>query len=156
MNRWLGDITAAELDKISQRNRAARVRPIRAAKLVKAEPLPRILRPQRGHSIDYAVRLEQQCIALNILDCVREYRFHETRKWRIDLAFPDMKPPLAVEVDGAVHRIKARFHSDIEKHQALFFAGWRLLRVSTKQVRIGEAVRLIERTFHVKPSGSDH
>ena len=70
-----------------------------------------------------------------------EYRFHETRKWRIDVAFPEIK--LAVEVDGAVHRIKSRFHGDIKKHQALFFMGWRLLRVSTNQVRSGEASVMI-------------
>ncbi len=74
-----------------------------------------------------------------------EFVFHPVRKWRLDLAYPDRR--LAVEIDGAVHRIKGMFFRDIDKHQALFFEGWRLLRVTTAQVRNGEAVRLVERAL---------
>lgn len=82
-----------------------------------------------------------------------EFVFHPVRKWRLDVAYPDRK--LAVEVDGAVHRIKGMFFRDIDKHQALFFEGWRLLRVTTAQVRNGEAVRLVERALALLPAGSE-
>ncbi len=91
---------------------------------------------------DYAVMLRAQIELAGLPMPLREFTFHDTRNWRIDLAWPDRK--LALEVDGEVHRIKGRFVADLEKHQALFLAGWRLLRVSTHQVKSGEALRVVE------------
>ena len=71
----------------------------------------------------------------------REFTFHESRNWRLDVACPGRK--LAIEVDGGVHRIKKRFLGDIEKHNALVFAGWTYLRVTPEQVRTGEALALV-------------
>ncbi len=73
---------------------------------------------------------------------VRELRFHPLRKWRFDLAWEALL--FACEVDGAVHRIKERFKADLEKHQAAFFMGWQVLRVSPRQVTSGEALSMIE------------
>lgn len=69
----------------------------------------------------------------------REHRFDPTRRWRLDFAWPDRR--LACEVDGEVHRIKERFHADIEKHAALVLAGWTLLRVDGRAIREGIAVK---------------
>lgn len=69
---------------------------------------------------------------------VPEYLPFPDRKFRIDFAWPAVK--FAVEVDGEVHRIKARFHSDIEKHALLAMDGWVLLRVGGREVRSGVAV----------------
>ena len=77
-----------------------------------------------------------------------EYRFHATRGWRFDLCWPALK--LAVEVDGAVHRIKERFLADMEKHQAAFAAGWRVLRVAPRQVRNGAAVELVRQALQTE------
>lgn len=74
-----------------------------------------------------------------------EFKFHATRGWRIDAAYPDRL--IAIEIEGAVHRLKDRFQRDMEKYQELFLAGWRLLRVSTAQVRSGAALRLVERAL---------
>jgi very-short-patch-repair endonuclease len=71
----------------------------------------------------------------------RELRFRADRRFRFDFAFlPEM---LAVEIDGAVHRIKKRFHSDVEKSQLAILGGWRVLRVSPAQVRSGHALALV-------------
>lgn len=96
---------------------------------------------------DYAVMLRAQIELAGLPLPIREYCFHDTRNWRIDLCWTDRM--LALEVDGEVHRIKGRFVADLEKHQALFFAGYRLLRVSTAQVRSGEALRIVERALAV-------
>lgn len=72
---------------------------------------------------------------------LREYRFHPTRKWRFDFAWPDQH--LAVEVDGEVHRIKSRFHADIQKHAIATLMGWTVLRVGGQQVRNGAAVKWV-------------
>lgn len=100
---------------------------------------------QRKTYPDYSRMLIAQLELVGALSPVPEYRFYEGRKWRLDLAYPDRR--LAIEVDGAVHRIKGQFYRDLEKHQALFFEGWRLLRVSTAQVRSGAALAMVRRAL---------
>jgi hypothetical protein len=47
---------------------------------------------------------------------------------------------LAVEIDGAVHRIKGRFKADLERHNVAQMLGWRVLRFSTADVKSAKAV----------------
>ncbi len=109
-------------------------------------PTSRIPNPPLGKSKPrYERMLVDQCINAGLGGFCGEYQFDDLRDWRIDIAFVEQK--LAVEIDGAVHRIKSRFQADIEKSQALFFAGWRLLRVSPKQVREGDALVMIRRAL---------
>jgi len=74
----------------------------------------------------------------------REFGFCD-RRWRIDFAFPEER--LAVEVQGAVHRIKTRFKSDIVKVQRLTLMGWHYLPISSDDIRNGRAVDLIRRAL---------
>lgn len=82
----------------------------------------------------------------------REFKFHPTRKWRLDVAFPAKL--LGVEVEGFAmggeagrhQRIKG-FTSDCEKYAELAIAGWRLIRCTTSQVKSGLALRWIERAL---------
>ncbi len=82
----------------------------------------------------------------------REYRFHPTRMWRLDFAYPSIR--LAVEVEGGIYS-KGRhgrgkgIAEDIEKGNALTLAGWRLIRVHGDQVRSGEATELIRHALEV-------
>lgn len=81
---------------------------------------------------------------------VREFKFHPTRKWRIDLAWPEEK--LAVEIEGGVwskgrHIRPKGFLGDLEKYNTLTILGWSLLRFTPQQVRTGEALTLIEEWF---------
>lgn len=76
----------------------------------------------------------------------REFRFHPTRKWRLDLAWPALK--LGVEVEGGIYRGGGHTHvkdlkRDMEKGNALALLGWRLLRFHGDQVRSGEAASTI-------------
>ena len=89
----------------------------------------------------WPIVLRDQIEAAGLPVPYREHMFHVNRGWRLDLAWPERR--LAVEVDGAVHRIKGRFKGDIEKHNALTLAGWRWLRVTPQQVREGEALALV-------------
>lgn len=67
----------------------------------------------------------------------QEYRFHPTRKWRVDFAWPDYK--LAVECEGGIYsqgrhtRVKG-FLDDIEKYNALAESGWRILRFANPHI----------------------
>ena len=100
----------------------------------------------------WPLALDQQLRLIGITAQVLEHRFAQPRKWRFDIAYPPIL--FAVEVDGMVHRIKERFVADLEKHQAAFAAGWRVLRVSPAQVRSGEACQLVEqalRQYDLRP-----
>lgn len=74
------------------------------------------------------------------IDYDREFRFDATRRFRFDFLIGE---DLAVEIDGGVHRIKARFAGDLDKHQLAMVFGFRVLRVSPAQVRSGRALNLI-------------
>jgi len=68
----------------------------------------------------------------------REFRFHQTRQWRIDFAWPAYR--VAVEVDGGIflkrgHVGGVQFAADAEKHNAMVMMGWRLLRYTTVDMR---------------------
>lgn len=94
----------------------------------------------RARSVGEA-ELERRLEEAGIEGWHTEYEFHPTRKWRLDFAFP--AEMLAIEVDGAVHRIKKQFKSDLDKHNALTLAGWRILRFSTKHIATGKATETI-------------
>jgi hypothetical protein len=65
------------------------------------------------------------------VDFVSEYKFHETRMWRFDIAIPSIK--VAIEYEGIMSR-KSRhttvtgYTKDCEKYNAATIAGWRVLR----------------------------
>lgn len=97
--------------------------------------------PEHAKADKHPLMLRDQIVAQGEPEPYREFTFHPSRGWRLDLAWPDRR--LAIEVDGGVHRIKGRFLSDIEKHNALFLAGWRHLRVTPRMVETGEALELV-------------
>ena len=72
-----------------------------------------------------------------------EYRFHGVRRWRVDYAWPEYK--LALEVEGG-HAIGGRhtsvsgFLADMEKYNELAVMGWRIIRVTPRQIKTGEAL----------------
>jgi hypothetical protein len=81
------------------------------------------------------------------LPFVEEYRFHPTRRWRFDLAWPAVK--VAVEMQGAVwtaggHTRGVGYHNDRDKREAAEALGWRVFyRTATdmrQPVRACEAV----------------
>ncbi len=73
----------------------------------------------------------QYCWAANALPAPgvpeREYKFHDTRRWRFDFAWPEIK--LAVEVEGqGRHQTFVGFRRDCDKYNAALALGWRVLR----------------------------
>ncbi|ERL60655.1 hypothetical protein X973_06765 [Piscirickettsia salmonis] len=85
----------------------------------------------------------------------QEYRFHKTRKWRFDFAWPDLK--IAVEVEGGTysqgrHTRGKGFEADCEKYNMATESGWRVFRYSTQQVSQYIAIRQLKRVlekYHV-------
>ena len=75
-----------------------------------------------------------------------EHRFHETRRWRIDYAWPNHK--LAVEREGGIwvrgrHTRPQGFLKDLEKYNELTLKGWRLLRFTPKDLITMDAIKKI-------------
>jgi very-short-patch-repair endonuclease len=97
--------------------------------------------------------LEVDLRALGVPEALYEYRFHDTRKWRFDMAWPDRK--LAVEIDGATWKggrhVTGRGHqSDAEKRNAAVLLGWRVLTYSTSMLD-NAAEQIAEAWNHDRP-----
>jgi very-short-patch-repair endonuclease len=96
------------------------------------------------------VTLAQQCRAIGLPQPETEVKFHPTRKWRFDYAWPDKK--IACEVEGAIyvrgrHSRGAGMEKDMEKYNAAALLGWRVIRVSTGHVKSGLAVTWLEQAL---------
>lgn len=92
-----------------------------------------------------AKQIQDEGLPLPILEYAFDMQLGGSgRGWRFDLAWP---PVLAVEVDGGVHKLTNRFNADIEKHQAAFKLGWKLLRVSPDDVKDGTALELVRKAL---------
>lgn len=125
-------LSEAEWDALNKRRRAALSAPTAAPREVAA-------------SDRWPLVLRDQIVDAGLPEPFREFTFHATRGWRLDLAWPHLKR--AIEVDGAVHRIKGRHLADIEKHNALVMAGWQWLRFTPRQVETREAVTMAMEWF---------
>lgn len=66
-----------------------------------------------------------------------EHRYHPTRRWRFDFAWPDVL--VAVEVEGGVW-VKGRhvrgvgFEQDCDKYNAAAWAGWAVFRLTGRML----------------------
>lgn len=92
--------------------------------------------------------LAAQCAMGGLPEPQREYRFHGERRWRFDLAWPELR--LAVEVDGGAwvngrHNRASGWMRDQEKLNEACVLGWRVLHVTPRQVDGWEAFGLVER-----------
>jgi len=94
-------------------------------------------------AVRLALPFDVQCRAAKLPVPVPELRFAPPRRWRFDWAWPAQR--LALEVEGGVfirgrHSRGAGMVKDMEKYNAATTAGWRLLRVTPKQIASGEAL----------------
>lgn len=86
-----------------------------------------------------------------------EWRFHSTRRWRLDFAWPDLK--LALEVHGGVHsggrhtRGKG-FTGDRDKMNEAQLLGWIVLEVTPEHIKSGQAKAWLMQALEQK--GSKH
>ena len=85
---------------------------------------------------------------------VREYRFHPTRKWLLDFAWPQRWPPVAVEIEGGIwargrHTRGAGYTEDCEKYNAAILAGWVLLRFTDEHLKSGYALETLRRALEL-------
>jgi len=106
----------------------------------------------RGLKLDPTTLLLLQLRANNIPLPIREHRFHATRKWRFDFAWPDSK--IAIEIDGGTRMIRVgkngimvggRHNSaaDIEKINTAQSLCWKVYRFTPEMIRKGAAIKFL-------------
>lgn len=79
-----------------------------------------------------------------------EHRFHVTRRWRFDYAWPEHQ--LALEVEGGVwvggrHTSGAGFVKDMEKYNEAACMGWRIIRCQPRQLCTMQTVETLRRAL---------
>ena len=99
------------------------------------------------------IGLLQQIHAAGLPEPETEVRFHATRRWRFDLAYPDLH--LAIEQEGGTwtrgrHTRGKGYAADCEKYNEATLLGWKILRFTTDMVKDGTALTLIERAFALR------
>lgn len=82
---------------------------------------------------------------------IREFRFHPERRFRADLAYPDIK--LLIEIEGGIwmrksgHNTGSGITRDIEKGNLMTMMGYKLIRVTSKMITSGKALDMIEEMY---------
>ena len=107
------------------------------------------LDPHVEEQRDYLERmLLRQLRALGVPEPKREYRFHDTRKWRFDFAWPELM--VAAEVEGGTwskgksrHTTGAGFHGDLDKYNAAKSLKWTVFQFDSKHVESGQAAEFM-------------
>ena len=90
--------------------------------------------------------LALQIRAAELPEPEREFRFHPTRRFRFDFAWPDKM--VAVEAEGGVwsrgrHTRGSGFVKDCEKYNTATLAGWRVFRFPACAINDGSAIDMI-------------
>jgi very-short-patch-repair endonuclease len=91
-------------------------------------------------------RFETLWRALGGPELEREFRFHETRRWRAD--FAHLPSRTLIEIEGGIyvngrHNRAAGFAADLEKYLEAELAGWRVIRLGPKELTADHLERLI-------------
>lgn len=118
-----------------------------SADFVKSGLQLRTRQRERGH--DYKAELLDQIAHAGISEPVREFKFHASRDWRYDYAWPDLK--VACEYQGGVfdegrsgHTSKGGVLRDVEKLNESQAMGWHVVYVTPNMVVSGAALRYIK------------
>lgn len=80
----------------------------------------------------------------------REYRFHKTRKWRFDFAWPEHR--IAAECEGGTwsggrHTRGQGFLDDCTKYNTAASLGWYVFRFTREHIESGEALKVLEQAL---------
>lgn len=108
------------------------------------------LKKMKSNEPDPAETLAIQIRAVRLPAPQREYKFHPSRNWRMDFAWPHCK--IAVEVEGGTY-VKGRhvrpegYRKDCIKYNEAALLGWTVLRGDTKMVKDLDLLKTIEKAF---------
>lgn len=90
------------------------------------------------------------CPQMGLPEPVPEYRFHPTRKWRIDYYFEKNGKRVGLEVEGGIwtggrHTRAAGFKGDMEKYNAAAAEGIMIIRVTPADLMKSKTFELIKK-----------
>lgn len=111
----------------------------------KKEKAKRVIVPKRRVKYEYEKQLALQLATLGFREFEVDARYLPDRLHRADVLF--RREMLVVEIQGHAHRIRDKWVRDIEKAQLTLMAGYRLLPVSTKQVKTGVAADIVRKAI---------
>lgn len=85
--------------------------------------------------------------------CVKEFKFHPTRRWRFDYALPEHK--IALEVEGGVwtggrHTSPKGFLGDMEKYNTATLMGWRVFRTTPQELYSASTLAMLREAIENK------
>lgn len=88
-----------------------------------------------------------------VAEPVFEHRFHDVRKWRFDVAWPESK--VALEVQGGIfvqgrHSRGAALLKEWEKLNTAACLGWRILYCQPKDLLTKQTVEIIKTALEFK------
>jgi very-short-patch-repair endonuclease len=89
----------------------------------------------------------------------REHRFHPTRRWRFDFAWVEQR--LAIEIEGGLwrggrHQTATGYRADCEKYNAATLLGWRVLRLTDRDLaNPRQVVDLIRQALNEEVADAD-
>lgn len=89
---------------------------------------------------------------------VAEHKFHPSRLWRFDFAYPALK--IAVEIEGGTwtggrHTRGSGYAADAEKYNAAAIDGWLVVRGDGKMVRSGALLAAVKSAIDARRSSVD-
>jgi hypothetical protein len=107
-------------------------------------------------SLDYAEALLIQIQLAGLPEPQREFAFHRKRKWRFDLAWPELL--IAVEIEGGIwtggrHVRGEGYEGDCEKYNEAQLAGWMVLRFTPGMIKRGKAGGVVEKALRKAAAG---
>lgn len=93
------------------------------------------------------------CVQFGLPKPTPEYKFHPTRKWRIDYYFEANGRRVGLEVEGGVwtggrHTRGAGFKGDMEKYNASGAMGITIVRVTPGELLKIETFNLVKKTLY--------
>jgi very-short-patch-repair endonuclease len=94
--------------------------------------------------------MQRQIAAARLPTPETEFRFAAGRRWRFDFAWPGAQVALEIEGgtwSGGRHVRGAGFAADAAKYAEATIAGWRVIRVTSSQVRRGDALGWLKRAL---------
>lgn len=94
----------------------------------------------------------QVLASLKICQPIKEYKFHDKRKWRFDYAWPAQRVALEVEggaFTGGRHTRGKGFVNDMEKYNTATSEGWRIIRTTPTNLLKTETINLINKTLNL-------
>lgn len=125
-----------------------RLTPVEAARMLGSKPAVRAASSARKKSQASALASKAALALAGLPPYTTEFRFHPTRRWRLDYAWPAAK--VAMELHGGVHNQGRHtrgkgFVEDREKMNEAALLGWRVIEVTPEHIKNGSARQWLER-----------